>query len=61
MDIQMFHVEVRYIWLSELDLMTQLAGLRLRERWGDSRRGRYTGSGVHISIYELADQQPQCR
>ena len=30
----MFPVELRYIWPSELDLMAQLAGLRLRERWG---------------------------
>ena len=52
--MQMFPVEVRYVWPSELDLMAQLAGLRLRERWGDWRRGPYTGSGAHISIYERA-------
>ncbi len=52
--MQLYPVEVRYVWPSELDLMAQLAGLRLRERWGDWRRGTYTGSGVHISIYELA-------
>ena len=45
-------VEVRYIWPSELDLMAQLAGLQLRERWGDWHRGPYTGSGCHIAIYE---------
>jgi len=47
-----FPVEIRYAWPSELDLMAQLAGLRLRERWGDWQRGPYTGSGAHISIYE---------
>jgi SAM-dependent methyltransferase len=52
--MQLYPVEVRYVWPSELDLMAQLAGLRLRERWGDWRRGPYTGSGAHISIYELA-------
>jgi SAM-dependent methyltransferase len=52
--MQHYPVEVRYVWPSELDLMAQLAGLRLRERWGDWRRGPYTGSGGHISIYELA-------
>ena len=52
--MQLFPVEVRYIWPSELDLMAQLAGLRLRERWGDWRRGPYTGSGGHISVYERA-------
>jgi SAM-dependent methyltransferase len=52
--MQMFPVELRYVWPSELDLMAQLAGLRLRERWGDWRRGPYTASGGHISIYERA-------
>lgn len=52
--MQHYPVEVRYVWPSELDLMARLAGLRLRERWGDWRRGLYTGSGDHISIYELA-------
>jgi SAM-dependent methyltransferase len=52
--MQLFPVELRYAWPSELDLMAQLAGLRLRERWGDWRRGAYTGSGGHVSIYELA-------
>ena len=50
--MQLFPAEVRYVWPSELDLMAQLAGLRLRERWGDWRRGPYTGSGGNISIYE---------
>jgi len=52
--MQLFPVEVRYVWPSELDLMAQLAGLRLRERWGDWRRAPYTGSGGHVSIYERA-------
>jgi hypothetical protein len=52
--MQLFPVEIRYVWPSELDLMAQLAGLRLRERWGDWRRGPYTGSGGNISIYERA-------
>jgi SAM-dependent methyltransferase len=43
----------RYIWPSELDLMAKLAGFRLRERWGDWRRGPFTSSSVkHISVYE---------
>jgi SAM-dependent methyltransferase len=52
--VQLFPVELRYVWPSELDLMAQLAGLRLRERWGDWRRAPYTGSGAHVSIYERA-------
>jgi SAM-dependent methyltransferase len=53
--MQMHPVEVRYAWPSELDLMARLAGLRLRERWGDWRRGPYTASGTHVSIYERGD------
>ena len=52
--MRLFPREVRYVWPSELDLMAQLAGLRLRERWGDWRRSRFTGSGGNISIYERA-------
>jgi hypothetical protein len=52
--MQLVPVELRYVWPSELDLMAQLAGLRLRERWGDWQRGRFTGSGGHVSIYERA-------
>jgi hypothetical protein len=35
--------------------MVQLAGLRLRERRGDWRRGPSIGSGGHVSIYERAE------
>jgi len=48
----------RYIWPSELDLMAKIAGLRLRERWGDWRRGPFTSSSVkHISVYESERRQ----
>jgi SAM-dependent methyltransferase len=48
-----YPVEVRYAWPLEIDLMAQLAGLRLRERWGDWRRGTFTAaSPTHVSIYE---------
>ena len=50
---RIFPVEVRYAWPSELDLMARLAGLRLRERWGDWRRGEFTAkSEKHVSVYE---------
>jgi len=52
-----YPVEVRYAWPSELDLMARLAGLRLRERWGDWRRGPYTASGMHVSIYERGESR----
>jgi SAM-dependent methyltransferase len=53
--IRMFPVEVRYVWPSELDLMAQLAGLRLRERLsGWSREQPFAHPGWHVSVYERA-------
>jgi len=53
--VRLLPVEVRYAWPSELDLMARLAGLRLRERYGDWQRGRFTAtSPTHVSIYERA-------
>jgi hypothetical protein len=49
---RMFPVELRYAWPPELDLMAELAGLRLRERWGDWNREQFTGDGKHVSVYE---------
>ena len=43
----------RYVWPAELDLMAELAGLRLRERWADWRREPFTGeSRSHVSVWE---------
>jgi SAM-dependent methyltransferase len=54
-NVRLFPVQIRYAWPSELDLMGQLAGLRLRERWSDWRREPFTsGSQKHISVYERA-------
>ena len=48
-------MHIRYAWPAELDLMARLAGLRLRERWGDWDRSAFTAeSGKHVSVYELA-------
>ena len=48
----------RYAWPAELDLMAQLAGLRLRERWGDWTRALFTGeSAQHISVWEKPAQR----
>jgi SAM-dependent methyltransferase len=42
----------RYMWPSELDLMAQLAGLELRERWADWSRAPFTGeSPSHVSVW----------
>jgi SAM-dependent methyltransferase len=43
----------RYVWPAELDLMAQLAGLRLRERWAGWTREPFTSeSRQHVSIWE---------
>ena len=46
-------VPFRYVWPAELDLMAQLAGMSLRERWGDWKREPFTSeSRKHVSIWE---------
>jgi SAM-dependent methyltransferase len=43
----------RYVWPAELDLMAELAGMRLRERWGGWRREPFTNdSDTHVSVWE---------
>jgi SAM-dependent methyltransferase len=43
----------RYVWPAELDLMAQIAGMRLRERWGGWRREPFTAeSRSHVSVWE---------
>lgn len=43
----------RYVWAAELDLMARLAGLRLRDRWGDWTCTPFTGeSPRHVSVWE---------
>ena len=42
----------RYVWPAELDLMAQLAGMRLLERWADWDRSPFTAeSAKHISVW----------
>jgi SAM-dependent methyltransferase len=43
----------RYVWPAELDLMAQLAGMTLRERWADWEREPFTSeSRKHVSVWE---------
>jgi len=43
----------RYVWPSELDLMAELAGMRLRERWSDWYRQPFTNESTsHVSVWE---------
>ncbi len=46
-------IPFRYVWPAELDLMAELAGLRLRERWDGWAREAFTSeSSQHVSIWE---------
>jgi SAM-dependent methyltransferase len=45
----------RYVWPAELDLMAELAGMRLRERWSGWKREPFTSeSRQHVSVWEKA-------
>jgi SAM-dependent methyltransferase len=51
--VERFSVPFRYAWPSELDLMAQLAGMRLRERWSGWKREPFTSdSRKHVSVWE---------
>ncbi len=46
-------IPFRYVWPAELDLMAEMAGMRLRERWGDWHGAPFTGdSPKHVSVWE---------
>jgi SAM-dependent methyltransferase len=51
--VRMFPVAMRYCWPSELDLMAELAGLRLRARYADWSRTPFgPDSRQNVSVYE---------
>jgi SAM-dependent methyltransferase len=42
----------RYVWPSELDLMAELAGMKLEARWANWQRAPFTGdSPAHVSVW----------
>jgi SAM-dependent methyltransferase len=50
--IEKFSAPFRYVWPSELDLMAQIAGLALHERWSSWTRDPFTNeSEVHVSVW----------
>ena len=50
---EQFSTPYRFVWPSELDLMARLAGMELRERWGDWDRSPFTSeSGKHVSVWQ---------
>jgi SAM-dependent methyltransferase len=51
--LERLSIPFRYAWPSELDLMAQLAGMRLRERWSGWSREPFTSdSRAHVSVWE---------
>lgn len=51
-DVRETQTPFRFVWPSELDLMARLAGLALRERWGDWNRSPFTSdSRSHVSVW----------
>jgi Methyltransferase domain len=50
--VELYPVVVRFAWPAELDLMARIAGLGLRERWGDWDGRPFTADSVrHVSVY----------
>jgi SAM-dependent methyltransferase len=50
---RMVPVDIRYAWPSEIDLMAQIAGLRLTARYGGWDREPFTGRSFrNISVYQ---------
>lgn len=53
--LEIFSSPFRYVWPAELDLMAQLAGMNLRERWSDFSREPFTSDSTgHVSVWEKA-------
>jgi SAM-dependent methyltransferase len=53
--IRLVPLVMRYAWPAEIDLMAQLAGLTLRNRWGGWRKEPFNAeSKTHVSVYEKA-------
>jgi len=51
--VERVSIPFRYAWPSELDLMAELAGLRLRGRWSGWKREPFTSdSRKHVSVWE---------
>jgi len=52
-ELECFSVPFRFVWPAELDLMAQLAGMTLRERWSGWKREPFTSESTkHVSVWE---------
>ena len=56
--IHTYSLPFRYVWPAELDLMAQLVGLTLRDRWSDWDRRPFTSeSRSHVSVWEKPGEE----
>jgi SAM-dependent methyltransferase len=54
-----YSLPFRYVWAAELDLMAQMAGMELIERWGDWDRKPFTSrSMMHVSVWQKTRPAP---
>jgi SAM-dependent methyltransferase len=52
---ELLSMPFRYVWPAELDLMAELAGMGLRNRWGGWRREPFTAESTkHVSVWETS-------
>jgi SAM-dependent methyltransferase len=57
--VQLYPANHRYAWPSEMDLMAQMAGMRLEARWADWHRTTYDDdSRAHVSVWVL-EREPE--
>jgi SAM-dependent methyltransferase len=51
--LERISIPFRYVWPAELDLMAEIAGMRLRERWAGWDRESFSGESTkHVSVWE---------
>jgi hypothetical protein len=59
---RVFSAPYRYVWPAELDLMAQLAGLELCDRWADWMRSPFSiDSTDHVSVWRKPALGTECR
>jgi SAM-dependent methyltransferase len=52
-NLEQVSIPFRYVWPAELDLMAQMAGMTLRERWSGWKHEPFTNeSRKHVSVWE---------
>jgi SAM-dependent methyltransferase len=51
--VERVSIPFRYAWPAELDLMAELAGMRLRDRWSGWHRESFTSESTeHVSVWQ---------